>query len=668
MIFNLNMMKIILLLFCINLSFLSGSVNDKKTTVTIKGNQFFINGELTYKGRYWKGNKIEGLLLNSRMVQGIFDDLNPKTREKFVYPDTKVWDADRNTKEFVSHMEEWRKYGLLAFTLNLQGGSPVGYGNSEWINSGYTEKGELRPDYMARLEQILNKADELNMVVILGYFYFGQDQYLENEQAVLNATDNITNWILNKGYRNILIEINNECNIEYDHKILQPERVAELIRRVQDTKKDGFNLLVSASFGGGTIPESSVVSASDFILLHGNGMNNSSQITDLVSATKNVSGYVSQPVVFNEDDHFNFGSDSCNFVAAIKSYASWGYFDYRMDDEGFESGYQSVPVDWGINSERKKMFFKKLNEITSTSPNPVITELNNAMIPVLYDVSYIKNKYLDIPYAALSSAQKLDIYLPDNFSEHLPVIVAIHGGAFMMGDKRDDQLVPVLEGLKRGYAVISINYRMSGEAIFPANIYDVKAAIRWIRANANKYHLNPGRIAVWGDSAGGYLASLAGTSGGVGDLEDFSLGNAAYTSKVQAVIDWYGPINFLTMDEQLRKTGNGKPDHSESQSPESKVLGAKITEIPDLVKRANPETYISADDPPFFIQHGTKDPIVPTQQSEEFYSKLIRVLGTNRVTLKLLKDAGHGGPQFEDPLNLEIVFNFLNKQMQDKRN
>lgn len=357
-------MRIKLLLLVVFFAFIACSNNERKTIVTISEDQFLINGELTYKGRYWKGNKIEGLLLNSRMVQGIFDDLNPDTRDQFAYPDTKLWDADRNTNEFVSNMEEWRSYGLLCFTLNLQGGSPLGYGNKEWINSAFDEKGELRPDYMSRLERILDRADELNMVVILGYFYFGQDQNLENEQAVLNATDNITNWILNKGYKNILIEINNECNVRYDHEVLQPKRVHELIKRVQNMKKDGYNLLVSTSYGGGFIPESSVVTVADFILLHGNGVSESSQITELIEATKNVAGYTTKPLVFNEDDHYNFESDSCNFVSAVKSYASWGFFDYRMKGEEFESGYQSVPVDWGINSERKKDFFNKLKEIT----------------------------------------------------------------------------------------------------------------------------------------------------------------------------------------------------------------------------------------------------------------------------------------------------------------
>ncbi|MDO9256666.1 MAG: alpha/beta hydrolase [Bacteroidales bacterium] len=284
------------------------------------------------------------------------------------------------------------------------------------------------------------------------------------------------------------------------------------------------------------------------------------------------------------------------------------------------------------------------------------------MKPQLTDVSAIKNKYLDIPYAAVSEAQKLDIYLPDAVKGKLPVIVSVHGGAFMMGDKRDGQVKPMLEGIKRRYAVVSVNYRMSGEALFPANINDVKAAVRWIRANAEKYNFDPDKIAIWGGSAGGNLSSLAGTSGDVKELADLSLGNATFSSRVQAVVDWFGPTNFLKMDEQLRETGNGTPDHSASDSPESKVLGAKITEIPELVKKANPETYITPDDPPFFIEHGTKDGTVPTQQSTEFYQKLVKVLGPDKVSIQLLEGAGHGGPQFEEPANIDLVFKFLDKQ------
>ena len=340
---------------------LSAHTQKRHTRISIRGNQFYINSQLTYKDRYWNGNKIEGLLMNSRMVQGIFDDLNPVTQSQFVYPDTKTWDANRNTNEFIQHMPEWHQHGLLSFTLNLQGGSPLGYGNKGWINSAFDPNGELRGEYMRRLERILNKADQLGMAVILGYFYFGQDQNLENEQAVIRATLNITKWLITKKYKNILIEINNEADIGYDHEILKPNRVTELIQKI---KKLNSKLLVSTSFGGGKIPTQNVVKASDYILLHGNGVSSSVGISKMVSEVKKVNSFRNQPIIFNEDDHFHFESDTCNFLTAIKSYASWGYFDYRMKDEGFENGFQSVPVDWNISSDRKKSFFSKLKEVT----------------------------------------------------------------------------------------------------------------------------------------------------------------------------------------------------------------------------------------------------------------------------------------------------------------
>jgi len=334
----------------------------ERTSVFIENDQFFINGKLTYNGRSWEGNKIEGLLFNSRMVQGIFDDLNPETRENFKYADTNIWDPDRNTDEFVVAMQDWKDHGLLAFTLNLQGGSPLGYGNHGWINSTFDSLGNLRSDYMSRLEKILNKADELGMVVILGYFYFGQDEILINEKAVIDAVDNITYWIIDHNYQNILIEINNECNIRYDHEILQTERIHELILRVQSISEN--QLLVSTSYGGGSIPQPNVVKASHFILLHGNGVEIPGDITKMVEETRNVEGYSPKPIVFNEDDHYDFEEKANNLVSSLESYASWGYFDFRMKDEGFESGFQSVPVDWKISSKRKKSFFGKLKDIT----------------------------------------------------------------------------------------------------------------------------------------------------------------------------------------------------------------------------------------------------------------------------------------------------------------
>ena len=338
----------------------------RQTKVAIKNGQFYINNELTYKGRFFQNHKIEGLLFNARLVQGIFDDLNPESRDGFVYPDTKVWNPDRNTNEFVEAMPSWRAHGLLAFTLNLQGGSPLGYGNKNWVNSTFDEEGNLRPAYINRLERILNKADELGMVVILGYFYFGQDNHLKDETAVINAIDNITSWLLEKRYENILIELNNECDIYYDHLILQPERISELIQRVQQTKKNGRRLLVGTSYSGGNLPRPNVVRIADYLLLHGNGVEDPNRIAEMVNQTRAIEGFKNQPILFNEDDHYDFDQPKNNLMSAIGAYASWGYFDFRKEGDEFAAGFQTVPVDWRINSKRKIDFFQKIKEITGS--------------------------------------------------------------------------------------------------------------------------------------------------------------------------------------------------------------------------------------------------------------------------------------------------------------
>ena len=161
-------MKRIVTVFCIIFLLLNLNLLAQKksqTVVSIKGDHFLLNGKPTYEKRYWKDYKIEGLLLNSRMVQGIFNDFNPETVNKWIYPDTKKWDADRNTKEFILNMEKWYCYGLLSFTINMQGGSPQGYSSAQpWNNPAYTEDGSLLPEYMARLERILDRADEMGII------------------------------------------------------------------------------------------------------------------------------------------------------------------------------------------------------------------------------------------------------------------------------------------------------------------------------------------------------------------------------------------------------------------------------------------------------------------------------------------------------------------------
>lgn len=342
-----------------------GTEAARRTTVSIVGEDFYINGRPTYAGRQWNGHRIEGLLFNSRMVQGLFDDRNPATAARWAYPDTGRWDPDRNTREFVDAMADWRRHGLLAFTINLQGGSPEGYSREQpWHNSAINADGSLDPAAMARLERILDRADALGMAVILGYFYFGQDERLAGEAAVTRAVDNATRWVLDRGYRHVLVEIDNECDIRYDHAILQPGRVHELIERVQGTVVDGRRLLVSTSYGGGAIPGATVARVSDFLLLHGNGVSDPARIGEMVRASRRLVADRPKPILFNEDDHFGFDRPVNNLTAAVAERASWGYFDFRLKGEAFADGYQSVPVDWRIGSTRKRAFFALLNEIT----------------------------------------------------------------------------------------------------------------------------------------------------------------------------------------------------------------------------------------------------------------------------------------------------------------
>jgi acetyl esterase/lipase len=280
---------------------------------------------------------------------------------------------------------------------------------------------------------------------------------------------------------------------------------------------------------------------------------------------------------------------------------------------------------------------------------------------------HVRRRYLDIPYANLSLSQRLDVFLPDEGEGPFPVILSIHGGAFMGCDKADMQVLPMLEGLTRGYAVVALNYRLSWEATFPALVQDVKAAVRWVRGNAGWYYLDPERIAAWGGSAGGYLSAMLGVSAGIPELEDLSLGNPEQPCNIQAVVDWYGPANFLKMDEQLSASGLSPvegTEHSGENSPESWLLGGVITGIPELVKAANPETYIRENAAPFLIQHGVVDPVVPVQQSVGLAENLRHVCGDNRVVLELFEGFEHGDPRFGSPVNVKRVLDFLDQCLQ----
>ena len=251
----------------------------------------------------------------------------------------------------------------------------------------------------------------------------------------------------------------------------------------------------------------------------------------------------------------------------------------------------------------------------------------------------------DLVYAKAGGRElRLDLYRPQTVEAPLPVIVSIHGGGWEAGSKEQS---PGTDLAAQGYAVAALEYRLSGEAAFPAQIEDCKAAVRWLRANAGKYNLNPNRMAAYGASAGGHLAVLLGTSSGMADLEGAE-SNLEYSSRVQAVVDLYGPTDFLAMGGS----------HNDADSPESRLIGGPIQQNVDKVVRANPIVYIGRDDPPFLIVHGDSDEAVPLRQSQALLTAL-QAAGVDS-SLRVMAEMGHGfgGPEID-----KLVLPFLDKHL-----
>jgi acetyl esterase/lipase len=280
--------------------------------------------------------------------------------------------------------------------------------------------------------------------------------------------------------------------------------------------------------------------------------------------------------------------------------------------------------------------------VCAGQPGPQLPDLSK--MTVLRDIEYVPGGH---------ERQRLDLYLPKEAdpSGKRPLIVWVHGGAWLGGNK---ERPPALRFVNQGYAVASINYRLSQQAIFPAQIEDCKAAIRWLRANASQYHYDPNRIGVWGASAGGHLVALLGTTG---DVKGFDVGpNAGVSSRVQAVCDFFGPTDFTKMSSFPSTMKHDAPD-----SPESKLIGGPIQENKDKVQRANPITYVTKDDPPFLIVHGDKDPLVPHNQSEILLDALQKA-GVE-ASLYTVPGGGHGG--FKDPQVDTLVASFFQKHLRN---
>lgn len=262
---------------------------------------------------------------------------------------------------------------------------------------------------------------------------------------------------------------------------------------------------------------------------------------------------------------------------------------------------------------------------------------------VLRDLAYIPNGH---------ERQKLDLYLPGQSegTAPLPIIVWVHGGAWLAGSKENS---PSARFLRYGYAAASINYRLSQHAIFPAQIEDCKAAIRFLRANADKYNIDPDRIGVWGASAGGHLVALLGTAG---DVKQFDKGpNLNLSSRVRAVCDYFGPTDLTKMSDF-----ESTMDHDAPDSPESRLVGGPVQENKEACRRANPITYVSKDDPPFLICHGDKDMLVPHNQSV-LLNAALKKAGVS-VKFHTVKGGGHG---FRDPEVDRIVREFFDKHLKE---
>lgn len=267
-----------------------------------------------------------------------------------------------------------------------------------------------------------------------------------------------------------------------------------------------------------------------------------------------------------------------------------------------------------------------------------------------YDAKYVPDG---------DEAQTLDVYYPESRTDKpLPLLIWIHGGGWSGGSKAQ---VPYLNQLQRGYVVASVEYRFSQKSIFPAQIQDCQAAIRWLRANASKYDIDPDHVGVGGASAGGHLAALVGTSGGKHAFPAIG-GNESQSDRVSAVCDIFGPADFCTVVAQADEDKNVKNifkwNHGD---PYSKLIGAKLGQDKDKCEAVSPAHYVSKDNPPFLILHGDHDTLVPYAQSVELKDLLAKA--SVEVTLQRLPGAGHGGPAFGLPAVAQLVNSFFDKHL-----
>lgn len=282
------------------------------------------------------------------------------------------------------------------------------------------------------------------------------------------------------------------------------------------------------------------------------------------------------------------------------------------------------------------------------------------------DTETVRNKET-VAYASESASQVCDIYLPDG-DEPFPVIILVHGGGFQFGDQGMPLIKPVIDaGIENGYAVVSVDYRKSAEAIFPAAVSDVKAAVRFVKANAEEYGFDVEHIAIWGESAGAYLSLMTALTPEVSELNGDVTDNSEQTSSVTALVDFYGPVEFYTMDEEYQSIGVEDTSYSSADSFESKFLGQPIGEDKDATYQTYWETYKSRLPENYklsaWIQVGNADEKVPYTQSKNFAERLSETIGSEYVHFEIIDGAGHEDEKFYSQSNLDKVFAFLDSVM-----
>lgn len=391
-------MRYVVLLIC---AVCLGAQETPRTVVGIRGSVFTLSGHTTYTPEAGFPNadpNLSGTLINVRAVQAIFDDANyPKQGSRqnpyssntmqavsFEYPNGK-WDPERNTREFIEALPDWRRAGLLAFTVNLQGGGPTdgNYGENvpmqPHYNSGFDAEGNLKPAYGKRLEKVIAAADRLGMVTIVGFFYQGSDERIRIEPGdryIRAAVVNGIGFLKSLPHRNVLIEINNETSVQgYSHPMLQPDGIYELVRLAK--QHAGKDFPVSMSWSGGIMPRGSkgdlALRMVDYVMFHTNGRT-PEQVHTAIQEMRRWTGY-DRPLLINED-----GVSSFNLHAAVQEHVGWGYYDQGWNN--YRDGFQSPPVNWRISTPVKWLFFEQVARLTG-SPLPPHPDYLDNELPVI---------------------------------------------------------------------------------------------------------------------------------------------------------------------------------------------------------------------------------------------------------------------------------------------